>query len=130
MIPAESFLSTLHMNVDNDRLTDAAFRELVRNTLDIVDFPRPMVVCKFCDYQYDRKQNACDNCDMTSCPMCSSCQNNEATDEFVKGALARRDVKIGITPTPKLSAAAEAKKASYPSRYGATTTSPWPGYPR
>jgi hypothetical protein len=100
MIPAESFLSTLYMNVDNERLTDAAFRELVRNTMDIVDFPRPIVECRFCEFEYDRKLNPCgaglgEDCSMTSCPMCSSCQSNEATAEFVKGARFRRWVAEG-----------------------------------
>jgi hypothetical protein len=54
MIPASNFCSTLNANVNNEKLTDAEFREFVRNSLPIVDFPRPKVVlptdhsaCKF-----------------------------------------------------------------------------------
>lgn len=39
-VPAESFMQTLSANVDNERLSDAGFRELVRNTLPIVIFRR------------------------------------------------------------------------------------------
>jgi len=39
-VPAESFTQTLNANVDNERLSDAGFRELVRNTLPIVIFRR------------------------------------------------------------------------------------------
>lgn len=35
-LPAESFCQTLTANVDNEGLSDADFRELVRNTLPIV----------------------------------------------------------------------------------------------
>jgi hypothetical protein len=38
-LPAEHFALTLDHNVDNAKLSDAAFRELVRNTLPIVIFP-------------------------------------------------------------------------------------------
>lgn len=69
-IPAENFCATLAVNVDNTRLTDAQFRELVRNTLPIVQFEKtkePMLgscqsgkppvptepqKCKFCDYEW------------------------------------------------------------------------------
>ena len=40
-VPAESFLGTLHANVDNLALDDRAFREFVRNSLPIVIYPRP-----------------------------------------------------------------------------------------
>ena len=40
-VPAESFLGTLHANVDNPALDDRAFREFVRNSLPIVVYPRP-----------------------------------------------------------------------------------------
>jgi hypothetical protein len=40
-IPAESLCQTLAINVNNSKLSDAAFRELVRNTLPIVEFRRP-----------------------------------------------------------------------------------------
>ncbi len=39
-VPAEHFCQTLSVNVDNDKLTDKAFREFVRNTLLIVIFER------------------------------------------------------------------------------------------
>lgn len=35
-IPARHFVKTLAANVDNEKLTDEAFREMVRNTLPIV----------------------------------------------------------------------------------------------
>ncbi len=37
---AKNFCGTLAVNVDNDKLTDAQFRMFVRNSLDVVDFPR------------------------------------------------------------------------------------------
>lgn len=40
-VPADHFCGTLAANVDNAKLTDAEFREFVRNTLPIVDYPRP-----------------------------------------------------------------------------------------
>lgn len=40
-IPATAFCSVLQTNVDNVALTDEAFRQLVRNTLPIVEFKRP-----------------------------------------------------------------------------------------
>ena len=40
VVPAGHFCGTLAANVDNEKLTDAEFREFVRNTLPIVDFPR------------------------------------------------------------------------------------------
>ena len=36
-IPAENFVATLAVNVDNERISDAEFRQLVRNTLGIVE---------------------------------------------------------------------------------------------
>lgn len=39
-VPATNFCATLAANVDNGKLSDAEFREFVRNTLPIVDFPR------------------------------------------------------------------------------------------
>jgi hypothetical protein len=120
MIPAESFLSTLYMNVDNPRLSDAEFRELVRNTIPIVDFPRPKTDCRYCGFEYDRAMNRCsDTCDATSCPMCSSCQNNEPTPEFIEGALERRDIKLGQQKKLNVQGDYAAyKAASFPSRYG------------
>lgn len=40
-VPAESFLTLLCANVENDRLSDEAFRDFVRNSLPVVQFPRP-----------------------------------------------------------------------------------------
>lgn len=40
MLPAEHFCGTLQANVDNPKLTDDDFRQLVRNTLPIVKFPQ------------------------------------------------------------------------------------------
>jgi hypothetical protein len=42
-IPAEHFCTTLAVNVDNDKLSDADFRQFVRNTLPIVNFPAPQI---------------------------------------------------------------------------------------
>jgi len=36
-VPAANFVGTLAVNVDNEKLSDAAFREFVRNTLPIVE---------------------------------------------------------------------------------------------
>lgn len=41
VVPAEHFMATIAANVDNDKLTDAEFREFIRNTLPIVNYPRP-----------------------------------------------------------------------------------------
>ena len=40
-VPAANFCGTLQANVDNEKLSDAAFREFVRNTLPIVIFEMP-----------------------------------------------------------------------------------------
>jgi hypothetical protein len=40
VLPAH-FVATVAANIDNDRLTDAEFREFIRNSLPIVDYPRP-----------------------------------------------------------------------------------------
>jgi hypothetical protein len=40
-VPAEHFMATIHVNVDNPKLSDEAFREFIRNTLPIVKYPRP-----------------------------------------------------------------------------------------
>ena len=40
-VPATSFLTTLSANVDNTALSDSDFREFIRRSLDVVDFPRP-----------------------------------------------------------------------------------------
>ena len=39
-MPADHFCQTLSANVDNEKLSDRAFRKLVRNTLPNVDYPR------------------------------------------------------------------------------------------
>jgi hypothetical protein len=39
-VPAENFMATIAANVDNPKLTDADFREFIRNTLPIVIYPR------------------------------------------------------------------------------------------
>lgn len=40
-VPASHFMATIAKNVDNTKLSDAEFREFIRNTLPIVDYPRP-----------------------------------------------------------------------------------------
>lgn len=39
-VSAKSFVETLVANVDNEKLSDAEFRQFIRNTLPVVDFPR------------------------------------------------------------------------------------------
>ncbi len=39
-VPAENFMQTLNANVDNERLSDVGFREMVRNTIPVVIFRR------------------------------------------------------------------------------------------
>lgn len=39
-VSAKNFVQTLAANVDNDKLSDKQFREFVRSTLPIVDYPR------------------------------------------------------------------------------------------
>lgn len=36
-IPAKNFIRTVAANVDNPRLSDAEFREFIRNTLPVVE---------------------------------------------------------------------------------------------
>ena len=36
LVPAGNFILTVEANVDNERLTDAQFREFIRNTLPII----------------------------------------------------------------------------------------------
>jgi len=38
-VPAKNFIGTVMANVDNDKLSDADFREFIRNTLPIVEKP-------------------------------------------------------------------------------------------
>jgi hypothetical protein len=40
-VGAKNFCQFLHVNVDNKKLTDKEFRKMVRNTLPIVEYPRP-----------------------------------------------------------------------------------------
>jgi len=40
-VPADNFVGTVAANVNNDKLTDAQFREFIRNTLPIVDYTKP-----------------------------------------------------------------------------------------
>lgn len=39
-VSAENFMATLDANIENDRLSDASFREFVRNSVPVVIFPR------------------------------------------------------------------------------------------
>ncbi len=39
-VPAEHFMGTIAVNVDNKKLSDADFREFIRNTLPIVQYKR------------------------------------------------------------------------------------------
>ena len=42
-IPAKSFVETLAVNIDNEKLSDAEFRQFCRNTVPIVegiDYPK------------------------------------------------------------------------------------------
>lgn len=38
-VPPENFCGTLAANVDNEKLSDAEFRQFVRNSLAVVDLP-------------------------------------------------------------------------------------------
>lgn len=38
-VPADSFMATIAANVDNAKLSDKEFREFIRNTLPIVNYP-------------------------------------------------------------------------------------------
>ena len=40
-VPAENFMQTLHVNVDNKKLSDADFRQFVRNSIQIVKYDPP-----------------------------------------------------------------------------------------
>lgn len=40
-VPAEHFMRNIAANVDNEKLSDAEFREFIRNTLPIVQFDDP-----------------------------------------------------------------------------------------
>lgn len=40
-VDAKNFCATLAANVDNEKLSDEAFREFVRNTISIVDYEEP-----------------------------------------------------------------------------------------
>lgn len=37
IVPARHFVQTVTVNVNNDKLTDEAFRQFIRNTLPIVE---------------------------------------------------------------------------------------------
>jgi len=39
-VPAENFMATIAANVENKKVTDAEFREFIRNTLPIVKYKR------------------------------------------------------------------------------------------
>lgn len=41
MIPASNFMATIAANVDNEKLSDAEFRQMIRNTLPIVEYDNP-----------------------------------------------------------------------------------------
>jgi len=40
MVPAEHFMGTIAVNVNNEKLSDADFRQFIRNTLPIVQYRR------------------------------------------------------------------------------------------
>jgi hypothetical protein len=40
-VPAKNFCATLHVNVNNEKLSDAEFRAFVRGTLPIVKYDKP-----------------------------------------------------------------------------------------
>ena len=41
-IPANNFVGTISVNVDNEKLTDKEFREFIRNTLPDVEFTKAL----------------------------------------------------------------------------------------
>lgn len=64
-IPASSFVGTMAANVDNDKMTDAEFREFVRNTLPIVEYDSKCSCGKPGRIRYDNDLKAgyhCDEC--------------------------------------------------------------------
>lgn len=60
MIPAEHFMSTLAVNVNNEKLSDAEFRAFVRNTMPIVQYPRKRTIR--CAHGV-HEDNRCEKCD-------------------------------------------------------------------
>lgn len=57
-VPAENFLATVAANVENKKLSDAEFREFIRNTLPIVKYTRvtrPGVIVE--NPSYDHSDN-------------------------------------------------------------------------
>ncbi len=43
-VPASNFVATVAVNVDNQKLSDAEFRQFIRQTLEIVDYELPKEV--------------------------------------------------------------------------------------
>ena len=39
-VPSGNFVATIAVNVDNEKLSDKEFRDFVRSTLPIVEYPR------------------------------------------------------------------------------------------
>ena len=39
-VSAKNFMGTIAANVDNKKLSDKEFRQFIRNTLPVVDYPR------------------------------------------------------------------------------------------
>ena len=39
-VPAENFVATIAANIDNDKLSDAEFRQFIRNSIKIVNYTK------------------------------------------------------------------------------------------
>ena len=64
-VPADSFVGTMAINVDNKEMSDAAFREFVRNTLPIVEYHSKCSCGKPGKRRWDANLDAgyhCDEC--------------------------------------------------------------------
>ena len=60
MVPAEHFMGTIAANVDNKKLSDADFRQFIRNTLPIIQYPRKRK--ERCPHGVS-ELNRCERCD-------------------------------------------------------------------
>jgi hypothetical protein len=60
MVPAEHFMATIAVNVDNEKLSDADFRQFIRNTLPIVQYKRKRTTR--CPHGV-APENHCERCD-------------------------------------------------------------------
>ena len=66
VVSAANFVATVEANVNNEELSDLAFREFIRTTLPIVVFEgadeEDVKVCKSCGTTVYAYKEMCDNC--------------------------------------------------------------------